>query len=223
MRRIVKTHPPQSLKDWCKENKNLNHAYNDMLGSEAHKELKARLLQEQGYICAYTGRFIEDKNSHIEHLKPRKECADWEDVDYKNLVACFPADGGDTSHGYGAPSKHGWWDEALFVSPLSKDCERKFKFAWSGHVRPNPDDHQGAKKTIDILGLDEEKLRQIRKSCINGFFGFGLRTQSRPLSIDDAKKLLANIEKFDGKGRLREFCFVLKQLLPKYIANGTKR
>lgn len=220
MKKIVKTHTPQQLRDWCEANKELNHTYNDMIGTEAHQALKNKLLEEQGRICAYTGRSIDSETSHIEHLKPQNQCAEWEDVDYRNVVACFPADGGDTSYGYGAPVKGGWWDEDHFVSPLSDDCERRFRFSWSGHVYPNPDDHEGAKKTIGVLGLDNEGLRQLRKSRIDGFFGFGIRSKLKPLSIADAQTALANIEQLDGNGRLREFCFVLKQLLPKYIEQG---
>lgn len=220
MRKIVKTHAPQQLICWRNDNQDLNHSYQDMLGTKAHQALKDKLLGEQGGICAYTGRAINAMSSHVEHLKPQNHCGEWEDVEYRNVVVCFPIDGGDISYGYGAPIKAGWWDEALFVSPLSEECERRFKFVWSGHVHPSPDDHPGAKETIKVLGLDNDGLRQLRKSRIDGFFGFGSRTRSRPLSVAEAKTALANIEQFDGNGRLCEFCFVLKQLLPKYIAHG---
>jgi uncharacterized protein (TIGR02646 family) len=220
MRRIVKTHAPQKLRKWCEENHELNHSYNELKGTEAHQALKKKLLEEQGRICAYTGLAIEGVTSHVEHLKPQNECGDWEDVEYRNVVACFPSNGGDKSFGYGAPLKDGWWNENLFISPLSEDCERRFKFTWSGHVRPNPEEHQGAKETINILGLENDGLRQLRKSRIDGFFGFGSRTRSKPLSVGEARTALANIDQFNGNGRLPEFCFVLKQLLPKYIARG---
>lgn len=223
MRKIVKTHPPQELRDWRTANRDLNHTYEDMLGTGAHQALKIKLLEEQGQICAYTGRSIDSESSHIEHLKPQNQCSDWEDVNYRNVVACFPADGGDTSYGYGAPVKAGWWDEALFVSPLSDDCERRFHFTWSGHVNPYPEDHEGARKTIEVLGLDKKGLRQLRKSRIDGFFGFGRRTRQRPLSVADARMALENIEQFNRDGRLHEFCFVLKQLLLKYTEHGTGR
>ena len=220
MRRIVKTHPPTELNTWREENKEHNHRYGDMLGTEAHQKLKEKLLKEQGWLCAYTGIKIENETSHVEHLKPQTTCDEWEDVEYRNVVACFPADGGDKTHGYGAPIKGGWWEEEKFISPLADDCERRFKFSWSGHVSPNPDDHQAAKMTIDVLRLDEDALRLLRKSRIDGFFGFGARTRVKPLSIAEAKVALENIDRFDGNGRLREFCFVLKQLLPKYIAKA---
>lgn len=222
MRRITKSHAPQTLQAWCNENKDLNHNYKALLGTEAHSKLKEKLLEEQGWLCAYTGRRIEDDTSHVEHLKPQTKCAEWEDVDYRNVVACFPSDGGDVSHGYGAPVKRGWWDETNFVSPLAENCERRFAFAWSGHIHPNPENQEDAKQTINVLNLDDEVLRKLRKARIDGFFGFGLRSRSRPLSVADAKTALANIDRADPNGRLQEFVFVLKQLLPKYIEQEDK-
>jgi uncharacterized protein (TIGR02646 family) len=217
MRKIVKTHPPQELSAWREANREVNHTYSDLLGTDAHGALKSKLLHEQGWLCAYTGRAIDKESSHIEHILPQSKCAEWEDVDYRNVVACFPADGGDTSHGYGAPVKANWWEEQRFVSPLALECERRFRFAWSGHVHPNPADNENATATIEVLKLDAELLRQLRKARIDGFFGFGPKTRTRPLSISDARQVLDNIERVDQQGRLQEFCFVLKQLLPKYI------
>lgn len=217
MRRIGKTHPPQELNAWRQANQEVNHTYRDLLGTQAHGALKSKLLQEQGWLCAYTGRSLDNDSSHVEHIKPQRECAEWEDVEYRNVVACFPADGGDISHGYGAPIKASWWDEQQFVSPLSEECERRFRFVWSGHVRPCPDDNECARVTIEALGLDAGSLCQLRKARIDGFFGFGPRTRTRLLSVADARVALANIEHRDNNGRLQEFCFVLRQLLPKYI------
>lgn len=217
MRKIVKTHPPAALTSWCEENKELNHSYSDMLSTEAHQKLKEKLLKEQGGLCAYTGKKIENETSHVEHLKPQAACDEWEDVEYRNVVACFPANGGDKSHGYGAPIKGGWWEEEKFISPLADDCERRFKFSWSGHVYPSPNNHVAAIKTIEVLRLDEKSLQELRKSRIRGFFGYSVRTRAKPLSSTDAKIILENIDRCDDNGRLLEFCFVLKQLLPKHI------
>lgn len=220
MKRIIKSHAPTELTDWCDENKDINHTYNDLLGHDAHDALKDKLLKEQGLLCAYTGRAIKEEISHVEHIKPQTKCAEWEDVEYRNVVACFPADGGDKSYGYGAPIKGGKWDAAKFISPLVDDCERRFRFAWSGHIYPFPDDHEAAKYTIEVLKLDNEELRKLRKARIDGFFGFGTKSKIRPLSIPEAKMAHANIDLVNANGQFQEFCFVLKQLLPKYIAQG---
>lgn len=222
MKKITKTHQPASLRDWCKDNKDIDHNYRALLGSQAHKDLKQQLLSEQGALCAYTGRRIDDSNSHVEHLKPQNCCNDWEDVDYKNVVACFPADGGDTSHGYGAPVKAGWWNEIEFVSPLSENCERRFKFAWSGRISAEPENHASALKTIEVLKLDSPNLVKLRKARIMSFFGFSSnpRNKVKALSIKQAQIALDKIEEKDPYGQYMEYSFVLKQLLPGFIASG---
>ncbi len=217
MRRVTKTNPPQELTAWRDANREANHTYHDLLGTAAYGALKVKLLEEQGWLCAYTGRTIDNGSFHVEHVKPQCECGEWEDVDYRNVVACVPANGGDASLGYGAPVKGNWWDEQLFVSPLSDGCERRFRFAWSGHVHPNPDGDERATATIKVLHLDADALAKLRKARIDTFFGFGQNARALPLSIAATRIALANIENRDGKGRLQEFFFVLKQLLPKYI------
>lgn len=131
------------------------------------------------------------------------------------MVACFPANGGDKSHGYGAPVKDNWWEEALFVSPLAEDCARRFVFSWSGKISPNPKVHPGAQETIKILKLDHDNLVHLRRKARNGFFGFG---STKPLSKQEARRLLGTIERPNSAGKLTPFCFVLKPLLEKHSA-----
>jgi len=216
MRRIRKTHPPKVFLDWLKENEDLDCSYDALVGKSAHVELKKHLIKEQGFLCAYTGHELDENSSHVEHLKPQNECVGNEDIDYRNMVACFPYNGGDMSHGYGAPLKGGWWDENLFISPLSDDCERRFAFSWSGRIHETPENHAAAKKTIELLGLSHNYLVNLRKKAINGFFGFGIRT--KPLSKKEAIHLLETINDFDPSGKLVPYCFILKNLLKKYAA-----
>jgi len=216
MRKIAKTHAPAVYRHWVRDNAaGPGNSYAAMPGP-VKQCLKDRLLEEQGFLCAYTGLEIHDATSHVEHLKPQSRCRRGEDVDYRNLVACFPKDGGDTSYGYGAPVKGSWWDAALFVSPLSVECGQRFSFAWSGHVRAFPDGHQAATETIDRLGLDRPALCKLRRQAIDSFFGF---SSANPITETDARRLLQEIEKPNAEGRLRSFCFLLRQMLERYLSN----
>lgn len=219
MRNIRKTNPPPQLIAWLTTNsaKGLDVSYDALSGKPAHQALKKHLLKEQGYLCAYTGREIEKDTAHLEHLKPQKKCQGKEDVAYRNLVACFPADGGDVSHGYGAPLKADWWDATLFLSPCAEDAERHFKFSWSGRIEALPPNHKPAQKTISVLKLDNKSLRDMRRKAIVGFFG--LSSKSPPLKLAEAKRLIGKIDQPDRSGKLLPFVFALKQLLPGYIQN----
>lgn len=215
MRKIIKTHPPAKFLQWLKENEELDRSYAALQGKDAHSALKKFLLREQGYLCAYTGRAIGDSDSHMEHIKPQTMCVDLEDVEYKNVLAGFPADGGDVSYGYGAPVKGGEWDEEKFISPCSDDCERRFKFSWKGKIREANSDDDSATYTIGLLKLDHDNLADLRHKAINGFFGFGKNLT--PISAADAKSLLAKIDTPNSSGKFTAFCFAIKQLLPGYI------
>lgn len=215
MRLIRKTFPPPSLRAWTKVNQTLASFNYSGLTAEVMVDLKEALLKEQGFLCAYTGQQISFESSHIEHLKPQNKCEVGEDVAYRNMVACFPTSGGDVSHGYGAPVKAGWWDPALFVSPLTDECERRFQYVWSGNIHPSPEDDLAAKETISQLGLAADKLVGLRLAAIRGFFGYA--PKRKPISQDEAGQLLRRIDDLDHSGKLRPFCFVIKQLLLRYV------
>ena len=216
MKRVTKSHPPSEFQDWLRDNANLDCSYAALQGKEAHRALKRHLLKEQGYLCPYTGRAISNQTSHVEHIKPQSRCTNGEDVEYRNMLACFPADGGDTSYGYGAPVKGSRWNQGKFINPCQQDCERRFVFTWNGKIKPTAEGDSSAHYTISTIRLDHSALQSMRHSAIKGFFGFGRRV--KPLSIEKAKLLLPKIDKLAASsGELRPFCFVLKQLLPKYI------
>lgn len=217
MRHIRKTHPPGKLTAWLKDGKakGLDVSYEALGGKPAHKALKTQLLKEQGYLCAYTGREIDNGTSHVEHLKAQDLCEENEDVDYFNVVACFPANGGDESYGYGAPLKKSWWDKDLFLSPCSAEVERRLRFNWRGKIKLSPPNHPAATATVDILKLDSPALVDMRRKAIVGFFGYG--RNDVPLKSKDAKRLLTEIDKPAKGGKFPAFVFVLKQLLPRYI------
>lgn len=218
MRKIRKTHPPQAYRDWLTHNAGKPACSYAALPGDLKRILKQHLLQEQGWLCAYTGLEIDHTASHIEHLKPQARCDDGEDVDYHNLVACFPRDGGDSSHGFGAAMKGQWWDPALFISPLDDACERRFTFTWTGKIRPQPTDHAAATETISRIGLAHNGLNGLRHAAIREFL-FGRK--GAPINKPEAKRLLEAIDRPDAEGRLRPFCFMLKQFLER-IVHGSR-
>lgn len=224
MRWIKKTRAPKLLRDWIAQADQLtdfNYDFGLNSCAEAKAELHLQLVVEQFFLCAYAGVEITTETSHIEHLKPRNKCKRGEDVDYFNMVACFPVNGGDETHGFGAPFKKGWWDPANFVSPLDKNCERRFTYTWSGRMKPAVDTDKPASETIKKLQLDSKGIVEHRLKAIKGFFGF---VQGRdPISLNEAVKLLSVIDRPKRDGRLTPFCFVLKRLLVVYIDAEKKR
>jgi uncharacterized protein (TIGR02646 family) len=218
MRRILKTNPTPSLRDWIKANKSLPNFNYEALPGAVKQKLKDQLLREQGFICAYSGQEISNDDSHIEHLKPQSLGKLGDDVAYRNVVACFPSNGGDTTYGYGAPIKGQWWNKKLFVSPLSQECDRRFSFTWSGKISAKPRGNAAAEKTISVLCLDNSTLESLRYAAIKAFFGFSF--EQKPITKAHAKRLLGQLRRAKPPNRLMAFCFVIEQLLPRYIAGN---
>jgi uncharacterized protein (TIGR02646 family) len=161
MRWIRKQNEPRQLTEWrsqCNNDINFNYA----LLRQDHDTITAihsSLLEEQGWICAYTGLRIEANSSHIEHVKPQQHCQASETVTYTNLVACYPAPNSPDPP-YGAKKKDNWPspdEEHLFVSPLDGACETRFTFTLKGTIAANNED-LAAKTTIAKLGLDHGEL-----------------------------------------------------------------
>ena len=78
-----------------------------------------------------------------------------------------------------------------------------------------------AAATIEKLALNHKNLKKMRYKAIKGFF-FGAGRKPKALKLEEAKSLVGQMDTLDSSGRLRPFCFALKQLLPKYINGGAQ-
>ena len=219
MREIRSQPEPAALTQWrARVQDDVNFGYK-LLPAEVRQVVKDALVVEQGGLCAYTGIRIDGDRSHIEHLLPQAHCQRGQDVDYANIVACYPAP--DAAYvPYGALRKKDWPARDslhLFVSPRSPRCEQRFVFNLRGEISAASADDSAAKETIRRLGLGDSGLTARRREAIEATLGmFG----KRPLLLDlkSAKRRLKQIEQAEADaGRLEQFCFVLKQALRKHI------
>ncbi len=214
MRWINKTSEPRELREWrARYAGDVNFNYN--LIRQDHnvtQALTASLLREQGHLCAYTGRGINDDRCHIEHVTPQKHCERGEDVAYTNMVACYPAPNAGRGL-YGAHQKDDWpspEERHMFVSPLDRTCETRFIFNLRGEIRSKPND-DAAKETVKKLKLKHPELEALRKGAIRGTLG-----QTNNLRLKAARKRLRELET-PRDDYLAPFCFVLIQALRKHI------
>jgi len=191
------------------------------------------LLAEQGYLCAYTLKRIDSTSAHIEHLKPQRKCREEdaqreaarsalnrEDVAWSNMVACFPAPNPAAPPGYGAVKKDKWWPDtgtAGFVSPLNADCESRFQFDLSGEMTPTNAGDLAAGETIKAIGLDDDRLKELRKRAI---VELGLHPRSpQPLnSPAKVRRLIAAWLQRDESDQYREFCVPVRAVALRHLA-----
>ncbi len=147
------------------------------------------MLYEQGYICCYCERRIEQENSHIEHFKPRSRFPE-EELVYKNmLVSCQLALKPKEPRHCGM-LKGEWYDEQWLVSPLTAACETRFRYTADGRVYPSLDSDEAASVTIEKLGLDIDKLRAFRRGVIAA-----LLENSDDLEQEDYQKMYVNFQR----------------------------
>lgn len=216
MKFVRKGGPPYEYRSWCREVEGTNKEDYREMRRDIKSAVLATLLQEQGDICAYTMKRIDKDTSHIEHVKPESSCradARGSDLDFANMVACFPRNGMRRVHRYGAQKKDSWWDVVLFVSPLDPACERRFRFNLAGEISATSA-NAAARNTIRVLGLDHPALTEERRRAIDEWInGQG---GSDPLSKAKASRLREKVcNRSDG--RFIEFCVALRDAIDEHI------
>lgn len=231
MKAIKKQGEPAALKDWKRDMQHgapQNLDYGN-LPTPVKDAIKSALLVEQGYLCAYTlQRLAAASDCHIEHVEPQN-AAPGKSLDYANMAACWPDNGGNVTSGYGAPVKAG---AAVtlnvdFVSPHAPGCEARFVYDASGAVRPRGGD-AAVQGTIDRVQLCHDRLCELRRSTAQAW-GLvlsprGMRSSRRHLkSAAEARRFAAEVLQPDALGRLEPFCVALSQIALKYAEQEEKR
>jgi uncharacterized protein (TIGR02646 family) len=219
MKHVRKGGPPHTYIAWCNQVKGtVNEDYRCLQNPEKDI-LHLALLREQGWLCAYTMRRIDENSSHIEHIKPECICRveqTGSDLNYSNLVTCFPRDGLRSKYQYGAQQKGNWWGNngVAFVSPLHVDCEARFCFDIDGNINAVKN-HPAALTTIKVLKLDHPSLTEDRMRVISEFI-YG-KTGHDPLSKAKALQAIRNICNLNSAGIFYEFCVAIKDAIAEYV------
>ena len=220
MKHIKKTECPRSYSEWCIEVEGTGKSDWREVPSVYKRQILAAMIAEQGGLCAYTMRRIDKDSSHVEHIKPQSRCREdrpGSDLDYTNLVVCFPLHGMRAQYRYGAQRKGGWWDndDAEFVSPLQPACEQVFRFKMDGEIEAIGNRTE-AKTTIAVLGLDHRSLTEDRKRVIEEFI------YGRPMSYAAAQRARDKICDLNGNSLFYEFCVAIRSALEEYMVVLTK-
>lgn len=168
---VKKKDEPESFTIWKnKANDDWKPTYGN-IDKQERIDLFKSLKDEQGYICCYCERELNEEDCHIEHFRPKDKTKFPElQLEYVNLhCSCqVNTEKGEPLHC--GNSKGNWFDERLLISPLDPDCESKFKFTFDGQILPFDEEDEVAKTTIDKLQLNIDKLKDLRKNVIDALF-----------------------------------------------------
>jgi uncharacterized protein (TIGR02646 family) len=224
VKRVSKGTQPKEYRDWRRKVKGTAKEDYRELPSSVKGSLLEALITQQGYLCAYTMKRIYLGTSHVEHIKPEAICRAYRpgaDLDYINLVACFPRVGMREPYRYGAQKKDNWWKDegANFVSPLDPNCEKRFRFDLDGNITA-VNGNGPAKNTIVILALDHGSLSEDRRKVIYEFV-YG-KNGNDPLSFPKTKQASASICRANEEGEFNEFCVAIRDGLNEHLGNLTR-
>ena len=199
MKYITKSTEPSEFSRW-KEQDRMAHRPNwNRVPAQTRRRVHESLIREQGFICCYCERSVGVDTSHVEHFRPRSKFRN-KQLNYDNLhCSCQRgASAGEPRHcGH---LKGDWFDAELLVSPASPGCETRFGFTGNGDVFPRCQSDDGAKTTIQKLGLNIRRLRVLRAAAVDGLCD---------LSKDDVKQLMER----RVNGKFQQFHTTIMQVL----------
>ncbi|NOR44296.1 MAG: TIGR02646 family protein [Candidatus Delongbacteria bacterium] len=186
MKYIHKGNEPPEIIDWKNTDKmcqNGNPRWN-RLPTELKDLLRKRILEEQGYICCYCERNIGLNDFHLEHIKPKgiNKYKIYQ-LDYNNLLCSCQLELEQGEPRHCGNSKGSWYVEDQFISPLDEDCEERFIFTVDGSIYPANEQDIIARKTIEKLQLDIDKLRNLRKNAIEPFLDENITEEELELFV----------------------------------------
>ncbi|MGJ0320172.1 retron system putative HNH endonuclease [Aliarcobacter cryaerophilus] len=204
MKHIIKQSEPIELiefkaasnpPDWIPSYSNLTKAAKDAT--------KKALMEEQGYICCYCERRLEENDSHIEHFQPQSD-SNVDDIDFYNMLCSCQKTLKSGEPRHCGNLKGDWFDATLLISPFDSSSESKFGFKADGTIYPKINAND-AQTTIEKLGLDIPKLNNLRKTVIEAFL-------DDSLNEDEMKTFIKSHLQRDSSGKFGEFHTTIKYI-----------
>lgn len=137
-------------------------------------ELRESLLKEQGYICCFCMRRIENSNetTKIAHIFPQNPFSEEDkqkvekanlDLDYYNMLAACDGGKGRSPYLQHCDTKQG--NTILKINPANstKNCEQLINYKSSGEIYSNNSDIDDDLR--EVLNLNLDAIKQARKEA----------------------------------------------------------
>lgn len=207
---IANQREPAEFREWRRQNaKGVNYSY-DALPGDVKRAVRAALLKDQRYLCAYTMKKIWEVRSHIEHFLPQSTHPE-SDLDYHNMLACYPGDR-EGMVPYGATYKKD--SDVDILNPHDPNVDGEFRYSSNGEIIGKS---EPARRTIEVLNLNHEQLCADRKNIMQRWRKRLYGTKS---GVAKCRKIMADYESSD---RLPEYYGVIRQVLSDYAKHQEKR
>ena len=225
------TPEPRDLLNWKTDNaetpQNLVYGH----GGFPFEAVRRALLAEQFHLCAYTMKGLKtaaqceaegtDTASacHIEHILPQSRRVQGEDIDYRNMLACFPPSRSREACDYGAKFKDHFDPSTtdLFTSPLSNRPEAHFAFKSDGRVTGQA---AAGQATVEAPNLNHPVLVNDRAAVIKGWLTPRI---NRSLTAAAARRLADQMLIPDQRGCLPPYCVAIASAARAFAEREERR
>jgi uncharacterized protein (TIGR02646 family) len=183
---------------------------------ELKRDLRQRLLSDQGWICAYCEREIATDTATIEHLDPRSEYPH-KQLNYSNMAVVCPGvwfePRSERTQRRRLHCDKSKGQQVLPLTPLEAECEEAFVYAGDGIALPRAGKLMArAADTLRILNLNVLGLVTTRLER-----HAGLLIALQGLSDEEVSTYLTVLLQRDPRGRFASHWSVIKQLLADWF------
>lgn len=202
----------ESLTKYRKE----KYAYYD--GYKDKDDVRKKLLEEQGYLCAYCMRRIDKEHMKIEHWYPEDKLTDIERLNYQNMLgACLGHIEGTKGFEDTCDTHKG--NSLIKVNPLDKSTltHIQYKSATGAIYSDDEDIQRDVDKTLN-LNAERHLLKENRKELLNTLIAEMRKMQKQGTWN---RKMLettrARYESADVDGKKKEYAGVALWYLDKRL------
>ncbi len=147
---------------------------------KSYQELIKILVKLQHGLCGYCETDLKENNRQVEHVvpqsAPQKNIAVSHELDYTNMIACckggtLPTDEKPIKHNVSCGQAKGDQVSENFIDPRNLPSQPMLMYInYEGQIEVDKDsceiydfDYRKVEKTIEILGLNTERLRKKRE------------------------------------------------------------
>lgn len=180
---------------------------------EATPDLRLALLKDQGFICAYCMRRIEDDGSktRIEHIVPQSAISAEEAMDYSNMIICCSGDIEGSQHDHTHCDRHKG-NDLIHFSPFSDYAASTIRYNSDGTMKSS--DNAIDDDINNVLNLNIASLKLNRKSVKDGLVR---QLGKKEWKKADLEKILLKYISKDRDGKFIPYCGVVIQYLQKKL------
>ncbi len=180
----------------------------------AVKEIvRAQLLQDQGYLCAYCMKRINSGAMKVEHWHSQTRYPP-EQLDFQNMLGCCLGNKGNPPEAQHCDTRKG--DSDISYNPANPAHHTRLGIHYLGDGRIRSDDAEFDRQINETLNLNYARLRTNRKAVVEAVRSELNRTAGHR-TCAEIQRLLDSWERTNVEGRLPEFCGVAIYFLQKRL------